>query len=181
MSQSDKAASPGPAEYLSLPVEHWKEYRELRLRALREDPEAFSSVYATARDLPDDFWQGRLAKALQGEKEWLLFGRDQGRLVGMIGAFVEEGSPDTATIVSVYVPKEERGKGISRRLMEEMLMLLSEKPGLRKARLAVNVSQLAAVRLYEKFGFQEVGREPAETGEGKPVEQMIMERPLGSG
>ncbi len=57
-------------EILRLPVENWKEYRELRLRALREDPEAFSSSYATAIDEPDEFWRGRLAEAAQGKRGW---------------------------------------------------------------------------------------------------------------
>ncbi len=165
-------------DVLSLPVERWKEYRELRLRALREDPEAFSSAYATAKDLPDDFWQGRLTKALKGEREWLLFARESGKLVGMIGAYIAEGTTDTATIVSVYVPAEERGKGISSRLMEEMLAVLSRKPRLKLARLAVNVTQLPALKLYKRFGFYEIGREDAETGEAKPVEQVLMEKNL---
>ena len=96
----------------------------------------------------------------------------------MIGAFIEDGVTDSATIVSMYVPAEERGKGISSRLMEEILKLLSAKPALKAARLAVNVTQLPALKLYNRFGFLEIRREAAETGDGQPVEQIIMERKL---
>ena len=79
---------------------------------------------------------------------WLLFARQDDKLVGMIGAFIAEDAADTATIVSVYVPREARRQGISTRLMEEMLHVLSQVPALKKARLRVNVTQLAAIHLY---------------------------------
>jgi ribosomal protein S18 acetylase RimI-like enzyme len=165
-------------EILRLPVDHWQEYRDLRLRALKEDPEAFSSSHAVSQDLPDEFWKKRLADALEGQRSWLLFAKDNDKLVGMIGAFVDDGSTDTATVVSVYVPKEERGKRISARLMAEMLRALSETSSLRKAQLMVNVNQVPAVRLYRGFGFHEIGRQPSITGAGQLVEQMVMERQL---
>lgn len=166
-------------DILRLPVESWKEYRNLRLRALKEDQEAFSSSYAASADQPDEYWRRRLSEALQGERSWLLFARENDRLVGMIGAFIESKSRDTATIVSVYVPREERGRGISTALMQEMLRVLSESPALTKAQLVVNVSQLQAIQLYTRAGFRAAGRQPATTGAGEAVEQVIMERQLG--
>ncbi len=168
-------------EVISLPVEKWKEYRSLRLRALKEDPEAFSSSYATALAQPDEFWQNRLLTALEAQNQWLLFGREGDKLVGMIGAFIPEGSPDIAVVVSVYVPKEERGKGISTRLMEAILKTLAARPDLVIARLGVNVTQDAAIRLYRRFGFEEVSRAPSMTGEGRVVDQIEMERRLRPG
>jgi ribosomal protein S18 acetylase RimI-like enzyme len=96
----------------------------------------------------------------------------------MIGAFTEGDTTEIATVVSVYVPREERGNGISSRLMEEMLRVLSDIPTLKKARLDVNVGQLVAIRLYRRFGFREIGRKPATTGAGEAVEQLVMEREL---
>lgn len=165
-------------DIVKLPIEKWSEYRDLRLRALQEDPEAFSSAYANELQHPEEFWKTRLANAERGQQSWLLFARQDNRLVGMIGAFTEEDSTETATIVSVFVPREERGKGISARLMEEMLRVLSAVPHLKKARLDVNVSQLAAIGLYRRFGFRESGKKPAMTGAGEPVEQWVMERQL---
>jgi len=167
-------------EILRLPVGNWKEYRDLRLRALREDPEAFSSSYAATQEQPDEYWKDRLAEALRGERSWLLFAKEGDKLVGMIGAFVEAKSSDTATVVSVYVPREERGKGVSAALMEEMLRVLSESAELRKAELVVNVSQSQAIQLYLRFGFRETGRQPSTTGAGQDVEQVVMERQLAS-
>ena len=165
-------------EIVSLPVEDWQAYRALRLRALKEDPLAFGSSFAGALELPEERWKARLAAALQGEGSWLLFAREQGRLVGMIGAFVDVASPDMATIISVYVPAEDRGKGISTRLMETILCELSKAPYLKRAALSVNATQQAAIGLYRRFGFEPKGSEPAMTGNGLPVEQILMERAL---
>jgi predicted GNAT family acetyltransferase len=165
-------------DIVRLPIEKWSEYRDLRLRALQEDAEAFSSAYAKELQRPEQFWKTRLADAERGERSWLLFARQDNRLVGMIGAFTEGDSTETATIVSVYVPREQRGNGISTRLLEEMLRVLSAVPNLKKARLDVNVSQMAAIRLYKRFGFRESGKTPAVTGAGQPVEQLVMERQL---
>jgi len=165
-------------EIIQVPVEGWQLYRELRLRALKEDPEAFSSSYADGLNQPEELWRKRLTDAAVGEHSWLLFARQDDKLVGMIGAFLEDPSTDTATVVSVYVPKEARRQGISARLMQEMLRLLSRAPGLRKAKLAVNETQLGAIQLYRRFGFVETGVEPATTGAGQAVQQLMMEREL---
>jgi ribosomal protein S18 acetylase RimI-like enzyme len=165
-------------DIVTLPVESWREYRELRLRALKEDPEAFSSSYADSQDQPEQFWKGRLADAADGKRAWLLFAIQDNIPVGMIGAFIEAPSPDVATVVSVYVPREARGQGISARLMEEILRLLSNMPALKKARLRVNVTQLPAINLYRRFGFLEIALEPSTTGTGQVVQQMLMERDL---
>ncbi len=165
-------------EIVQLSPDDWQEYRDLRLRALKEDPEAFSSTYAEAALLPEGRWKSRLLDAQKGERSWLCFARERGKLVGMIGAFIDDGAPGTATIVSVYVPIEERGKGISGRLMEWVLKELSRNASLKRANLAVNKAQLPAIGLYERFGFQCVGTERAQMGDGSLAEEMVMERPL---
>lgn len=165
-------------EIVELPVEEWQAYRDLRLRALREDPQAFSSTYAAAVESAEAAWKKRLEEARQGERGWLLFAREHSRLVGMIGAYIEDNATDTVTIVSVYVPREERGRGISVRLMESILGKLSRKPALKTAKLAVNKDQVAALSLYRKFGFRETGSEPLRMGDGSLAEEVTMQRRL---
>jgi ribosomal protein S18 acetylase RimI-like enzyme len=165
-------------EILQLPIDQWRDYRDLRLRALKEDPEAFSSSFADSLRQPDEFWQGRLTDAAEGTRSWLLFARQEGKLKGMIGAFLEEGATDTATIVSVYVAEEARGRGVAAHLMEAILRRLSEARSLVAAKLSVNTTQLAAIQLYRRFGFRETGVEPSTTGDGQAVQQLVMQRDL---
>jgi ribosomal protein S18 acetylase RimI-like enzyme len=165
-------------DVIHLATDRWKEYRDLRLRALKEDPEAFSSSYADSLKQPDEFWKKRLAEAAAGKRAWLLFAGQDDKLLGMLGAYLEPESADMATIVSVYVVREARGRGISALLMAEILLMLSSAPALRKAQLRVNVTQLAAIQLYRRFGFREIGVEPSTTGAGQAVQQLVMQRNL---
>lgn len=156
----------------------WQEYKALRLRALKEDPQAFGASYQTNLAYPDTEWKRRLENASKGETNWLLFAKDNDKLVGMIGAFIEDGDIDTATIFSVYVPIEERGKGISNELMDSILKELSQKSILRKVKLMVNKDQTAAVGLYKKFGFRETGIQHFKMGNGEFADELMMEKPL---
>ena len=69
-----------------LPVERWRKYRELRLRALKTDPQAFGQSWEEAVKHPEERWRERLIDAAQG-KSWLVFAERDGELIGMSGAF----------------------------------------------------------------------------------------------
>ena len=86
----------------------WKDYRDVRLEALREDPQAFGSSYQDNVQKPDSYWQGRLAEAAEGKNSWLLFAKENDRLIGMIGAFQSDDDTkhNTATIISLFVTKD---------------------------------------------------------------------------
>jgi len=165
-------------EIVKLSAEDWEEYKTLRLRALKEDPQAFGTTYQKNIAYPKAEWQRRLASVAKGETNWLLFARENNKLVGMIGAFIEEDVEGTATIFGVYVPKEERGRGISIKLMEEILKELSKKSIFKKVKLMVSKNQLPAIGLYKKFGFKQVGIEHFKMGDGNIAEELVMERPL---
>ena len=165
-------------EITKLTGTEWQEYRNLRLRALKEDPQAFGTNYKTSLEYTEEEWKRRLDNASKGETNWLLFAKDNDKLVGMVGAYLEKEVKDTATIISVYVPNEERGKGISKKLMEHLLNELSHKTFLKKVKLTVNKNQASAVGLYKKFGFLETGTQRFKMGDGKFATESIMEREL---
>jgi ribosomal protein S18 acetylase RimI-like enzyme len=160
---------------------YWEAYRALRLEALREEPQAFGSSYEENLQLPDTFWQGRLAQAVEGRTSWMLFARQHDHLVGMVGAYQTEAmmSQNIAFVVAVYVTAAARGQGISRHLMLELLDLLKQTTSIRRVRLTVNVAQTEAVRLYERLGFATLCSENGRLGDGKYYDEYIMERDLG--
>ena len=51
-------------EVKKLPPDRWKDYRDLRLTALRSDPLAFGSSYAEEKNLTEDEWKRRLNNAI---------------------------------------------------------------------------------------------------------------------
>jgi ribosomal protein S18 acetylase RimI-like enzyme len=165
-------------EIVRLPVEQWPAYRQIRLEALRDSPQAFGSTYTESLARPDSQWQTRLEEAAKGEEVWLLFARIGERLVGMIGAYVEEKvEPPVAAIVSMYVTPAERGKGISTRLMQAILETL-QAAGIYKAVLGVNVDQTAALHLYQRFGFTIYETVVNRMGDGVDHSEYLMEHIL---
>ena len=161
-----------------LSVERWQEYRELRLRALKTDPQAFGQSWAEAVKHPEERWRQRLIDAEQG-KSWLVFAERDGQLIGMSGAYQwpEDIEANRAMIIAVFVDESSRGLGIGERLMQAVMDELAA-AGLSSAILAVNPVQTAAVRLYEKMGFRVTGAEVNLMGTGEECEETVMERPL---
>ena len=167
-----------PIDIRLLPSARWREYRELRLRALREHPEAFGEPLARAEGHPDSFWQDRLEDAEAG-RSWLLFAELGGRLVGMAGAFRPEpdDEPVMTMVVSVFVVGDVRGDGVATALLDRLLSDLAD-ARMERAILHVTASRDDAVRLYSRLGFVEIGRESGMTGDGQRHEMLVMERLL---
>lgn len=155
--------------------EEWQAYRDLRLEALKTEPQAFGSTYQEALRCPDAYWQARLKDAADSTQSWLLFAKKDGCLVGMIGAFVES---EIANVISVYVVETARGQGISKRLLSALLTELSASGNVETARLTVNKDQLPALALYRRFGFEIVREEECLMGDGELHAQYVMERAL---
>ena len=163
---------------IQLSSKQWQRYREIRLESLREEPQAFGSSYVDMEQRPPAYWQGRLTEAARAEKSWLLFAQEGEQLIGMIGAFYDE-MQETADIISVYVSKTERGKGVGKALMEGILSEIGKKKGIRKAALGVNQEQAAAVGLYRRFGFEVTDEREEIQGDGKKHRGYWMEKRLG--
>ena len=187
-------ASPSVAEesvqIVRLAPREWRAYRELRLRALRDDPGAFGASHDEFAARPAAYWRDRLQAAAEEQTDWLLFARRGGRsgggdasqLVGMVGAMLNRHVPDAddADVISMYVAPEERGRGIAALLLDALLAALRESGTVRRVGLYVNAEQGAAVRLYERAGFSITGRTRGRLGDGNEHDLLHMERPLGA-
>lgn len=129
----------------------WKEGQDLRLEALQKEPQAFSSTYMEEVHLSEEEWITRNRNALYA------FIDDE--LVGMMVIFISE-NPMTqhiANIFGVYVQESHRGMGIGRQLIEQSILILRENSQISKLKLSVSTEQIAAIHLYEKLGFEQVG------------------------
>ena len=161
-----------------LPPEKWQEYKALRLRALHDDPQAFSEPLEQALTYPDERWQQRSAEAYEGKESLIVFARSGGQLVGMIGAFFPPKEKGVGIIFGVYVAPEVRDKGVSKLLLEALLHELKTNPTIATVKLEVNKAQLAAVKLYKPFGFTVVEEENSLLGDGNYYDTYVMERLL---
>jgi ribosomal protein S18 acetylase RimI-like enzyme len=133
---------------------------QLRLEALETEPLAFSSSAAAHRLTTPESFVARFG-AVSGEN-FVLAAFVDGEITRMVGFYR---SPDEKTrhkghVWGVYVKPQQRGKGIGRALMVEILRRARLQSGLEQVTLAVADGQAAARTLYLQLGFQIYGREP---------------------
>jgi ribosomal protein S18 acetylase RimI-like enzyme len=132
-------------------------YRTLRLRALREHPEAFTSSYEDEAGRPVEDAAARLASSPN-----LFWGAWDGEsLGGIVGLEREKRAKNRhkATVVGMYVAPEHAGQGIGRRMLE-VLLAQARREGIEMLVLTVTEGNGAAASLYEAAGFRSFGTEP---------------------
>jgi ribosomal protein S18 acetylase RimI-like enzyme len=166
-----------PVEIVRLDPDEWKAYKALRLESLQNAPQAYGSTYDSNLARSETFWRDRLVEALIGERGWLLFARIDGQLVGMVGAHRTDEAA-VVEIISTYVAPAYRGRGVAHTLMDAMLETLTRTGQFKHATLGVNQQQVAAVRLYERCGFEYVRTQPVQMGDCQTHMGIVMERPL---
>ena len=127
----------------------WQAVRDIRLRSLREEPDAYASEYQTEARFDPGRWKQRLATAAS----YLAFDDDQA-LVG-IATGLETGDGDTH-VVGMYVVREARGSGCASQLLDAIAELAIRRHAKRLV-LEVAESNIRATRSYRSYGFSETG------------------------
>ncbi len=151
------------------------EYRSLRLRALWEHPEAFTSSYEEDEREPLETSQSRL-DSLEGIF-WGAWEDDQ--LCGMVGLEHERRAKNRhkGNVVGLYVAGEYTRRGLGYALLQTLIDE-SRAEGLELLVLTVTAGDNPAVRLYESVGFRIFGTEPrAIKVDGRPYAKhhMVLE------
>ena len=139
-----------------------RDFRRLRLRALKEHPDAFGSSYEEESALTLEAVAARMRRTAESPDDFTLGAYREGELVGMVGFFREQRGKmrHKATIWGMYVPSEEQGKGIGRALLTEAIERARLIPGLEQVGLAVVTPNRRARGLYASLGFEAYGVEP---------------------
>ena len=132
-------------------------YRALRLRALREHPDAFTSSFEEEAERPLADTTQRLSNP--AERLWGAF--DGPQLVGMVGMSRETRLKNRhkARLVGLYVAPEHAGRGVGAALVAAVVQHAVAHP-LALLVLTVTDGNQAAQALYERAGFTSFGVEP---------------------
>jgi ribosomal protein S18 acetylase RimI-like enzyme len=153
----------------------WRRLRALRLEALATDPQAFGATLADEARLPEAAWRARIADACAGERAWLLVAERGGRMVGMVGALVKD-DPGTAEAIAFFVTPAARQGGVGAALLDRLITRVAFAPTVDRIDLRVREGQVAAVALYRRAGFDEVGRESDDSSDGSLASTLVMRR-----
>jgi ribosomal protein S18 acetylase RimI-like enzyme len=130
---------------------------QLRLRALKEEPESFGAAYeeSAATAVAD------VTKRLRSSNDSFVLGAFTPTLVGMLGFYRRQGIKmrHKGTIWGMYVAPEGRGRGAGRALMLAAIERASATPDIEQLVLTVVTTNEAARKLYLSMGFQPYGLE----------------------
>jgi RimJ/RimL family protein N-acetyltransferase len=133
----------------------------IRLRALRDDPESFGSSY-------EEILERGIAGATQSLRKRdtapddVTFGAFDGEtLVGIAGfrRGEEVKKRHKGIIWGMYVPREMRGKGIGKALLEAAIAHAKTLPQLEQINLSVVLTSREARHLFISLGFETYGLE----------------------
>jgi ribosomal protein S18 acetylase RimI-like enzyme len=148
-------------------------YREIRLEALRTNPEAFGSTYEVESVRPLEHFSERVASCP-------VFGAFRGtEIVGMAGFLGREGAKDAhkGYLWGMYVRSDARNAGVGRKLVEAVINYARKYVEL--LQLDVVSENEAAQRLYASLGFVEYGIErKALKQHGRYYDEVLMAKDL---
>jgi L-amino acid N-acyltransferase YncA len=159
----------------------WK----IRLRALQEDPESFGATYEEILERGITGTGPGLSRR-EGAAEEATFGAfdEKGQIVGIASFRREEGAKrrHKGVIWGMYVPKELRGEGIGKALLEAAIDYAKGLPGLERINLAVVLTSKEARLLFVSHGFETYGLErQALKLHDRYFDQELMTLPLKKG
>jgi GNAT superfamily N-acetyltransferase len=125
-----------------------EQYRELRLRALRDSPAAFTATWDDEHAMPEAAWAARVDASLTGKS--VIVVADAGdELVGLAVGIPWE---HRARVVSVWVAPGWRGRGLARRLIERVCTW-AVAAGYREAQIETAEGNPGPQALYRALGF----------------------------
>jgi ribosomal protein S18 acetylase RimI-like enzyme len=159
-----------------LRAEEWSTYRDLRLRALADSPDAFGSVLQIERQHPDSHWAQRLSSEAASEWSLPLVAEDADRLVGLVWGRIDPSEPETVHVFQMWVAPERRGLGVAKALIDAVVAWAKDARA-RHLVLRVTCGDSAARRLYDRAGFEPFG-EPESLRPGSEVFAQPMRRGL---
>lgn len=150
----------------------WRAYRDVRLRALKDSPDAFASTFARESAFSDSEWRDRLA-GVSREYALPLCASVDGDIAGLASVRIFQPDDSRAHVFQMWVAPEFRGRGIGRGLLDAALDWARAR-GVDAVVLDVTVGDTPARKLYESAGFVSMGElEPLRTGSALKVETMI--------
>lgn len=102
----------------------------------------------------DNFWTPNILKEeLQNNFSTYICAKLNNKIIGFAGI---KDTVDQMEITNIVVKKDFRNKGIGNTLLKELINL-SKKSKKKQIILEVNVTNIPAIKLYEKNGFKKIG------------------------
>jgi ribosomal protein S18 acetylase RimI-like enzyme len=137
----------------------WQAYRDLRLSALADSPDAFGSTYEHESLRPDGEWKERVELGAGSAHDLPLIAEDGTDLVGLAWGKTMPEEPAIAHLFQMWVAPHWRGQGVGQELLRQVIEW-ARASGAEAVVLGVTCGNGVAQQLYARAGFVPLG-EPA--------------------
>ncbi|MEO8185002.1 MAG: GNAT family N-acetyltransferase [Deltaproteobacteria bacterium] len=137
-------------------ADEWQAYRQLRLRALADAPDAFGSTLEVEGAKPDEYWADRLSFAAHSPAQLLLMAELGAERVGLALGVIGPAEPELAQVFQMWVAPPARGRGCATVLLDTLLAWARD-ANAKSVALRVTCGDTPARRLYERAGFTSHG------------------------
>jgi ribosomal protein S18 acetylase RimI-like enzyme len=136
-------------------AEEWPQWKETRLRMLRDSPRYFATRWEDAAREPDAYWRDWIAAAAEGTSRALFVAEQDGAWLGTVGCFLRV-DPTEAQLISMWVDPAARGRRLGELLIRQ-IGLWAVAHGCETVVLFVQEANAPAQGLYAKLGFTATG------------------------
>lgn len=125
----------------------WQVYRDVRLAALREAPDAFAATLDQEAQLDEDYWRMRMARSAR-----LLASTAEHPAAGIVSVG-DSDDPEAADLFGMWVVPQLRGAGVAWRLTRAATDH-ARAEGRRALQAWVSVDNGRAVAFFSSYGFR---------------------------
>jgi GNAT superfamily N-acetyltransferase len=145
----------------------WRQWRKIRLRSLRDTPDAFGSTHERELGFTEADWRSRL----DGGGPAVLAYAD-GEPVGMGGGF--EDLPGWLHVVAMWTDPGWRGRGVGSAVLARLVAWATQRE--MRVHLDVTLGNDGARTAYLRAGFTPTGEtRPLRDGSALRMERMVLE------
>lgn len=144
-------------------------YRSLRLEALKDSPEAFSTTYESALERDDNSWISQADSSAHGNDRATFIVFDD-RPIGLAALYRDSDIPSEGELLQMWIAPSHRGGGVAADLLDHLFRWAANH-SFTSIRAEVTQGNLRALRFYKKYGFQPISSEARDLLLTKPVEQ----------
>lgn len=139
-----------------LTVQEWNTYKNLRLRALADSPDAFGRTLAEERERSNAEWSSRLASGADSSWDLPLVAEVDREPIGLAWGRIDKTNPEVANLYQMWVAPSHRRLGVGLMLLETVIAWAKAKNAY-YLDLGVTFNDSPAMRLYTRAGFEPVG------------------------
>jgi len=142
------------------------ELEQIRLEALKTNPECFFESYSVISTKTDEYWQQLIDK-----QQYYTIKKDY-RVIGMFAVYLDSDRAKCAGITSVYITPDERRNNYADSMIDFIVNKFKHWP----LKLYVTTANIAANKLYEKHGFKKERETSGTYGDGNKYQVNVLIR-----